>query len=403
MNSDYKAEHSPLRQTCSFLLSAAQNGQLCKAVFSKSSDSAVKKAVLTVRTVKQKSVLQIESFHTDNKVTHQNILPNDDAAEQLVQFGANFSQINVICPLGECEYKRSASGKEVTLGLDKLKRKLLSAETPVAAPAPIANNREKHYILTGSEPFLRLLGVSDANGRVYDRKQAKFRQINRFLELIRDVEDKLPRDSIQICDLCCGKSYLSFAVYHYFANIKHYRVSMTGVDLKSDVIEHCTRVAEELRFDGLRFVCEDIHTYTPTEAPSLVISLHACDIATDFVLLKAAEWNADVILSTPCCHHEMNHHIQCSALSFITEHSMLRQKLCDAATDALRLLRLEAQGYRVAALELIDPDETPKNIMLRAVRRKSFDPNSAEAEQAWVRYREARAFLCGTDADSLHF
>jgi hypothetical protein len=178
---------------------------------------------------------------------------------------------------------------------------------------------------------------------------------------------------------------------------------MTGVDLKPDVIEHCNGVAKELGFDGLEFLCGDVRTYDSVPRPSLVISLHACDIATDFVLTKAAEWKTDVILSTPCCHHEMNHTIDCEALSFITDYSMLRQKLCDAATDALRLCRLEAQGYATVALELIDPDETPKNIMLRAVRKKSFSPDSPEAIQAWKRYTAAKEFLCGKDTQTLHF
>ena len=141
----------------------------------------------------------------------------------------------------------------------------------------------------------------------------------------------------------------------------------------------------------------DVNLYEPKELPSLVISLHACDIATDFVLEKAASWHTDVILSTPCCHHELNHNISSPALSFITDHSMLRQKLCDAATDALRLCRLEAHGYATAALELIDPDETPKNIMLRAVRKKNFDENSKEAKEAKEKYLKAKAFLCGED------
>jgi hypothetical protein len=127
----------------------------------------------------------------------------------------------------------------------------------------------------------------------------------------------------------------------------------------------------------------------------LVISLHACDTATDLVLGKAMEWGADVILSTPCCHHELNHTIQCAPLSFVTEHSMLRQKLCDAATDALRLKLLEANGYAVCALELIDPEETPKNIMLRALKKPHFDPASREAENLRQEYAAARAFLLG--------
>lgn len=392
-----------LLKISSLIVSAAKDLQLKKVVYSKSADRALQKAVLTLREIKQKQFLQIELFHKDNKVTHKNIPLDSNCVSSLLSFAQGFSQINVICLPGECEYRRSSSNKEILLGVDKLERKLQTV-SPTETVLPQSNNREKQYILTGSEPFLRYLDVSDANGRVYDRKQAKFRQINRFLELIRDVEDKLPQGEIRICDLCCGKSYLSFAVYHYFANIKHYRVSMTGVDLKPDVIAHCNRVAKDLLFDGLEFLCGDIRDYTPEVLPSLVISLHACDFATDFVLTKAADWKTDVILSTPCCHHELNHTIDCPDLSFITDYSMLRQKLCDAATDALRLCRLEAQGYSTVALELIDPEETPKNIMLRAVRKKNFRPDSKEAKDAQARYEHAKAFLCGKhSSQNIHF
>ena len=390
-----------LEKMISLLLLSAKERKLKKAIFSKPSDSSLLKVVFTIKSTKEGLVLQGETFHKDNKVTHKNYLP--DANAELLAFAEGFSQINLITTEGESEYRVSSSGKVALLGADKLERKLLAASGKGEEVTPLSNNREKQYILSGSEPFLQLLGVSDKNGRVYDRKQAKFRQINRFLELIRDVEDKLPRDEIRICDLCCGKSYLSFAVYHYFSVIKQYRVSMTGVDLKPDVMEHCTRVARELGFDGLEFLCGDVCEYTPSVLPSLVISLHACDVATDFVLTKAAEWGADVILSTPCCHHELNHSIQCPSLSFITDYSMLRQKLCDAATDALRLCRLEAQGYSTVALELIDPDETPKNIMLRAIKKKNFDKNSREAQAARARYEEAKRFLCGDAGDRMHF
>ena len=179
---------------------------------------------------------------------------------------------------------------------------------------------------------------------------------------------------------------------------------MTGVDLKPDVIERCNKIAKELNFSGLSFVCENVNTFSPEKLPSLVISLHACDIATDFVLTRAAEWKTDVILSTPCCHHELNHNINSPELSFITDYSILRQKLCDAATDALRLLRLDAQGYSTAALELIDPDETPKNVMLRAIRKKNFDPDSKEARSAYEKYIKAKMFLCNDMSDKLlHF
>lgn len=386
---------------CRVLVLAARKGALRKAVFSRSKDKKIIKAVMSPITLGDNLCLQTEYFHADNKATHKNIPLNESSDALIIEMTGNFCQVNVLTSVGDCEYKESSKGKTVLLGGDKIERKLENAAA--MSVAKVSNNREKKYILDGSEPFLAHLGVADKNGRVFDKKQSKFRQINRFLELVRDVEDKLPEGEIRICDLCCGKSYLSFAVYHYFANVKKYKVRMTGIDLKPDVIEHCSSVAAALGFDGLDFVCGDIKEYHTDEIPSLVISLHACDIATDIVLEKAAEWKTDVILSTPCCHHELNHSIKCDALSFITDYSMLRQKLCDAATDALRLKRLEAHGYSVAALELIDPDETPKNIMLRAVKKKSFNPYSRDAEKARKEYIEARKFLLGEDTDKYHF
>ena len=391
-----------LLKVSSLILLSADKRMLKKSVCSKPSDKTLVKTVITLKSIGGEPALQAELFHKDNKATHKNFPLSAISAEALAEFLSDYMQINLICEGADCEYRLSSSGKSVVINDKKVERALAAA---TAASSDFeGNNRRKKYILDGSEPFLRRLGVADENGRVYDKKQAKFRQINRFLEIIRDAEDKLPSDSIRICDLCCGKSYLSFAAYHYFSVVRGMKVSMSGVDLKSDVVEHCNEVARDLGFDGLEFICMDINDYNPSELPSLVISLHACDIATDIVLQKAAEWQTDVILSTPCCHHELNHNISCEALSFITEHSMLRQKLCDAATDALRLARLEAQGYATSTVELIDPNETPKNVMLRAFRRKNFSPESAEARAAQERYINAKKFLCGDkDTSGFHF
>lgn len=392
-----------LRELARLIMLAAEKNALRRAVFSKPHDKALQKMVLSPATVSKKPCLQAEFFRKDNKAFHKNLQPSDALENELCDIAVGFSQINLLCVGGECEYRLSKSGKDILLGGQKLEKYLRSLNSAEDTSLAESAKKEKNYILDGSEPFLRALGVSDENGRVYDKKQAKFRQINRFLEHIRDIEDRLPKEEIRICDLCCGKSYLSFAVYHYFSNIKKCKVDMTGIDLKSDVIEYCSKIANELSFDRLEFICGDIREYETNTLPQLVISLHACDIATDIVLQKAAEWQADVILSTPCCHHELNHNIDCGALSFITDYSMLRQKLCDAATDALRLCRLEAQGYTTAAIELIDPDETPKNIMLRAIRKKGFDPSSKSAVKARERYESAKNFLCGDKRDDLHF
>ena len=380
------------------ILKCASLSILNKVVLSKPYDREIKKTVLTLKDISGKTLLQAESFTADNKAKHKNIeLDDADALGELI---SGYGQINLYSTAGECEFKRSKSGNTTIIGGNKLERAIFEGGEGIVTYKKVtigSNNKKKQYILTGDEPFLKLLEVSDKNGRVYDKKQAKFRQINRFLELVRDVEDKLPKGKIRICDLCCGKSYLSFAVYHYFAVIKGYEVKMTGVDLKADVIEYCSDVARRLSFDGLEFVYGDVNLYNSDEKVDMVISLHACDIATDIVIGKAIEWQADVILSTPCCHHEMNNLLDCDALRFIADYSMLRQKLCDAATDALRLKLMEANGYDVAALELIDPEETPKNIMLRGIRKHGFDKNSDKARALYKEYVDTYKFLTGRE------
>jgi hypothetical protein len=381
------------------IMRTARMGLLKKAVFSKSRTEGVQKAVVSVKTISGKECLQIESFHTDNKAMHKNIAL--DAEGDITELILGFDQINLISTAGDCEFKRSKSSNTALIGGTRLES-ALGAEDGLgiktfARITPTTNNKRKQYILSGDEPFLKLLQVSDKNGRVYDKKQAKFRQINRFLELIRDVESHLPEGDIRICDLCCGKSYLSFAVYHYFAIIKGRHVRMTGVDLKSDVIEYCNSVACELGFDGLEFLCGDVNLYDTPDRVNMVISLHACDTATDIVLNKAIEWGADVVLSTPCCHHDLNRRLNCAELDFIADYSILRQKLCDAATDALRLKLLEANGYETAALELIDPEETPKNVMLRGIRKKGFDKNGNRAKRLMDEYNSIRKFLVGEE------
>ncbi len=383
-------DNSPELALLALLLDATEKSLLKKAVFSKPHNKAVVKTVLTPRMIGGNLMLQAESFLTDHKAIHKNY--NTSERDALIALLSAYGQINLLTTVGECELRRSQSGKVTLLGDKKLRQKL-EGDTSDLTLTVRGNNNQKSHILGGDEPFLKLLGVSDQNGRVLDRKRAKFRQINRFLEQIRDVLPELPTEgTLHIADLCCGKSYLSFAAYHYFSVILGRKTEMVGVDLKPDVIEYCADVASMLGFDGLHFVCTDITAFTPENLPELVISLHACDTATDIVIDKAIEWKTKVILSTPCCHHELNHKIKCAPLSFVTEHSMLRQKLCDAATDALRLKLLEAHGYAVCAAELIDPEETPKNILLRAVRKM---PNPAAMALAHREYLAARAFLLG--------
>lgn len=378
----------------SAILCSAKNQVLKKAVFSKHKDKAVIKTVLTLKNISGKLCLQAESFHSDNKAKHDNISLDDESIKKLCLLIDSCMQVNLITTAGECEYKASKSGKITLIGVNNLVQKMNSGESKKAEIS--GNNHEKNYIITPDAPFLQYLGVSDKNGRIHDKKQSKFRQINKFVENVRDIYPHLKNEGeLIVYDLCCGKSYLSFAVYHYLKNVMGRDVKMYGVDLKADVIEYCNKVANDIEFDNLKFFCGDITEYECKEKPDLVISLHACDIATDIVLDKAIKEEARVILSTPCCHHELNHTINCKELSFVTEYSMLRQKLCDAATDALRLKRLEANNYSCVALELIDPEETPKNILLRAIKKPNTPANLKKADAAKQEYESARKFLLG--------
>ena len=371
------------------LISSAKSQLLKKAVLSKPIIKGnTVRATITLKSIGGAFVLQIESFHDDNKVTHENVkLDESNCSSRIAILISEFAQFNIITTVGSCELKRASSGKETLIGGEKLDRAIQKGGALVV---PAGNNKDKNHILSGDEPFLIALGVSDKNGRPHDKKRPKLRQINRFLEYVRDYEKYLPTDGeLNVCDLCCGKSYLSFAVYHYFAIIKGRKIKMIGVDLKKDVIDYCNSVAKSVGFDGLTFIAGDVSAFEPEKLPQLVVSLHACDTATDLVLEKAVKWKVKVILSTPCCHHEMNHKLNCPSLSFIAEHSMLRQKFCDAATDSLRLKMLQSEGYSTEAVELVDPDDTPKNILLRAVL--TGKPN----EKAKEEYLNIRYFLYG--------
>ena len=253
----------------SLILLAAKKNLLKKAILSKPADKTLQKTVLTKRQISKRDALQAETFHKDNKATHKNLFLDELSDELLSALLCEYKQINLITSVGECELRTSSSGKIALLNDKRLERALGESSIEATVEA-LNNNKEKNRILDGSEPFLRLLGVSDENGRVFDKKQSKFKQINRFLEIIRDCEDKLPSDSIRICDLCCGKSYLSFAAYHYFANVRKMKVFMTGIDLKSDVIADCSKIARALSFDGLEFICQDINDYVTDKAPDLV-------------------------------------------------------------------------------------------------------------------------------------
>ncbi len=362
-----------------------------KLVFSRPKASEITKVSGRLVAHRGRKLLVFEYSLPGNTVSHKNV-GKEELTSYLTELLEEYSQANLITTLGDCEWKRSLKGKEALLGADKLKNKL-SGEAPSFEKAIEALDNKKNYILSGNEPFLISLGVSDKNGRVHDKKQGKFRQINRFLEIIEDIYQSLPNEgTVTVYDLCCGKSYLSFAVYYYLTECKKRNVKMLGIDLKRDCINWCADLARSLGFTGMTFICDDIKNTPENVTPDMVISLHACDIATDIVINRAIDLNAGVILSTPCCHRYLNDKISSPELEFVTKYPHLKNKLCEALTDAIRTARLAKSGYSVSAIELTDPDDTPKNTLIKAIKQ-SFKPDKLAKEND--EYERILSFVLG--------
>ena len=376
-------------------LSAVRREAVKRIVFSRPISGEIKKVSGRLCAHRGRVVLALEYFLPGDTVSQKNI-GNEEIADTISELVEKYAQVNLITAVGDAEWKISSSGKEALLGADKLMRRLCG-EAPAFESAIEALDKKKNYILRSDEEFLIRLGISDKNGRIHDKKQGKFRQINRFLEYVEGVYPKLPGDGVLLVyDLCCGKSYLSFAVYYYLTAIKKRKVRMLGIDLKRDVIEWCASLAKDLQFDGMRFVTDDVTNTPAGDTPDMVISLHACDVATDIVINTAARLGARVILSTPCCHRYLNGKISASALSFVTESAHLSNKLAEAITDSLRVLRLRSFGYTVDATELTDPDDTPKNTLIRAIRTELKD---GEIDRRKSEYEAALKFVLGERSD----
>ena len=386
-----------LKRFTETLEKCARSGTLKNVVFHTPESKEFLKAKGTLKMLKGQNHLQIESFLSEGRVTQKNLLPEDIDREipELIKYFRR-AEIN------------DSSGTLSLLSSKKGKITLIKKGSPGEARQPEAsaegNDRKKNRLLTGEEKFLSELGISDVSGRIHDKKQSKFRQICRFSEYIVEAEKKLPGDiKLVVYDLCCGKSYLSFAAYHVLTEICGRQVEMTGIDLKQSVIDYCNDIAEKSGMKGLHFECSDINRVVPDKRPNLVLSLHACDIATDLVLDFAVRYGADMILSTPCCHHHLAKNLSCPSVDFISKNSILSQKFCDAATDSLRLLKLEAEGYSTDATELIDPEDTPKNVMLRAQRRPHYDFRSKTAAERAEKYLSTFYFLYGKYPDEKYY
>ena len=347
------------------------NSEFLLAVLSnpRQADGPTKVRIRPVRH-KDRQVYQFEAF-CGTQVFHQNV-EKEEACGKILEYMENFRQMQLETQSAAVSALVSKKGK-VTV-----KKKLRARKK---APAETDHNRKKHYILEEGipVPFLQDLGVMTAEGKIVRTKFDKFRQINRFLEFIQDVLPKLPRErEIRILDFGCGKSYLTFAMYYYLHELQVLDVRILVLGLKEDVIRACNQLSQRYGYEKLRFLEGNIADYTGADEVDMVVTLHACDTATDFALAKAVGWKAKVILSVPCCQHELNGQMENELLRPILQYGLIKERLAALVTDGLRAQYLESEGYDVQVLEFIDMEHTPKNILLRAVRTGRKGENGAE-------------------------
>ena len=375
-------------------LAGILNREFIRAVFSnpRVKDNVVK---AKLRPMEQKGELlfQLESF-TTTQAFHKN-LTVEETKDELAKLLEEFRQVQVETVSEDITVLISKKGKATI----KRKRKKVQAKA-----ADLSHNRKKKYILEEGivVPFLQDLGVMTQDGKIVRTKMDKFRQINRFLEFVEDILPQLDKDrELTLLDFGCGKSYLTFAMYYYLHELKGYDIRIIGLDLKTDVILHCNELAKKYGYEKLTFLVGDIADYEGVDQVDMVVTLHACDTATDYALAKAVGWNAKVILSVPCCQHEVNKQLEKQrnlhsgkmksktevmevsemlgdqlasmeeVLGPIMDYGLLRERFAALVTDGLRAKRLESEGYETQVLEFIDMEHTPKNILLRAVKKGS--------------------------------
>lgn len=325
------------------------------------------------------------SRYTDKQVFHENMTA-EDALETLSGWILHdFRQAQI----------RMQDEMVTVLVSKKGKATVKSKKAACIETQNLEHNRKKQYIIEEGTavPFMIDLGVMTESGKIIRTRYDKYRQINRFLEFIEDILPELPTDrTVHIIDFGCGKSYLTFAMYYYLKVLKHYDIRITGLDLKQKVIEDCQALADRYGYDGLQFLCGDIADYNGTDEVDMVVTLHACDTATDYALYKAVKWHASVILSVPCCQHELNRKMQCETLSGAFQYGFIKERTAALMTDAMRGQLLEMKGYKTQLLEFIDMEHTPKNILIRGVKSKGLLPKAARKQQM-ENYQKCRDFF----------
>ncbi len=320
---------------------------------------------------------------------HQNLSRSQAEAYLESCLQKDFRQAQIESELGTAAILVSKKGKMTV----KVKKRPVESGQNDGKIRPLsgrlAHNRKKRYILEEGTavPFLVDLGVMSKDGTIIHSRYDKYRQINRFLEFIEDILPELDQSRENtIIDFGCGKSYLTFAMYYYLKELKGYPVRIIGLDLKQDVIDQCNRLSESYGYENLRFYHGDIASYEGADHADMVVTLHACDMATDYAMEKAVNWGARVILSVPCCQHELNGQLENQLLKPVLQYGLIKERMSALYTDAIRAQVLEYRGYRTQILEFIDMEHTPKNILVRAIFRGTGKDNGKEL-------RELLAFL----------
>ena len=328
-----------------------------------------------VRPVKLKEQLYFQTNISDGKKEFHKNYQKEELLEQLENWmRQDYKQLQMDTTSQSIQALVSKKGKATIK--QKIAKNARSARV-------LEHNRKKRYLLEEGipVPFLVDLGVMTPEGAVVHSRYDKFRQINRYLEFVEDILPELDKDrELTLIDFGCGKSYLTFALYYYLTVKKQYRIRMIGLDLKQDVMEHCQELADKYGYNRLTFLTGDIADYEGVDQVDMVVSLHACDTATDFALDKALQWNAKVIFAVPCCHHEVNRQIHSAEMTPILRYGLIQERMAALMTDAFRADVLELEGYQVQVLEFIDMEHTPKNILIRAVKQNA--PLSLEKKNA---------------------
>lgn len=326
-----------------------------KLVISNGKNTKYKKIVIT----KQASDYQAELF-TDKQAFHEKITQDRIVTYCQEYLEQGFSQLNAW-----------TDENELSIKISKKKKVFLSkGKSTSIVKAYTQNNRKKQYYLEEGTviPPLVDMGIFTPEGKIISSMYDKYRQINKFIQFIEEAVDKAKLTSLNIVDFGCGKSYLTFVVYYYLTNIKGLDVTMTGLDLKEDVIKKCQETAIKYGYDKLSFKVGDVAVYESDKPVDMVITLHACDTATDYALYHAIRWNSQIIISVPCCQHELNGQIQSEDYGILTRYGLLKERTSAIMTDAIRANLLEYSGYKTQILEFIDFTHTPKNLLIRAVR-----------------------------------